>query len=286
MDLSSNHGVWGALRVLEVQSRKRPAQAAPPPDPVQLLRKKLRLLTEKREQLKAELQTLGKLQEIRTHLDNPRDDEGMEDVSENSQVLELVASQTRLRDLLYAHHVVGGYDIMKTQEGRCVRVSLATAYEGTYMDTYYLEMRLQPTLRIQRHNIPPFIPLARIAEQNMQTDMQSFLSVLNQHLNAFAGRKQQLRLVKELHKTVEVLESNLLCSILVLVLPLAGDDNGLLCTLDYSDHTKSLPTRVSFECDDKELPGSPQWKRNCNLLMETPVHKALTEMKTLRDIAE
>ncbi|XP_053700839.1 centromere protein O [Synchiropus splendidus] len=285
MEFSSNNGVWDALRVLDVQSRNRTAQAQQPP-PVQLLRRKLKQLTEKRDQLKAEIQTHKKLQKIRTRLDSRCDDEGMEEVSENSPVLELIASQTRLKDLLYAHHIVGGYDIMKTEEGRGVRVSLATAYEGTYMDTYYLEMRLQPTLRIQRHNIPPFIPLNSIAEQNMETDMQLFLSILNQHLNAFAGRKQQLKLVKELHKSVEVLESNLLCSILVLVLPLVGDENGMLCTLDYSDHTKSLPTRVTFDCEDKELPGSPQWKRNCNLLMETPVHKALTKMKTMRDISE
>lgn len=89
----------------------------------------------------------------------------------------------------------GGYDIVKTRQGLCV--SLATAYEGTYLDAYNLEIDLKPTLRIRRHNIPPFIPLNSLAEQsNMKTDIRAFLDTLSQHLNAFASRKQQLKLVK------------------------------------------------------------------------------------------
>lgn len=36
---------------------------------------------------------------------------------------------------------------------------------------------------------------------------------------------------------------------------------------------------------DKQLPDSPQWKKNCTLLMETPVHKALITMKKMGSIA-
>lgn len=91
----------------------------------------------------------------------------------------------------------GGYDIVKTSQGKGVCVSLATAYEGTYLETYNLEIDLKPTLRISRHNIPPFIPLSNIAEQShMQTDIKAFLNTLSQHLNAFSSRKQQLKLVK------------------------------------------------------------------------------------------
>lgn len=76
-------------------------------------------------------------------------------------------------------------------------MSLPTSFEGAYLDTYNLEIDLKPTLRISRHNIPPFIPLNSLAEQsNMQTDIKAFLETLGQHLNAFVGRKQQLKLVK------------------------------------------------------------------------------------------
>lgn len=76
-------------------------------------------------------------------------------------------------------------------------MSLATAYEGVYLDTFNLEIDLKPKPRISRHNIPPFIPLNSLAAQsNMETNIKAFLDLLSRHLNAFAGRKQQLKLVK------------------------------------------------------------------------------------------
>ena len=150
----------------------------------------------------------------------------MDEDSENSQLLKLMARHTQVKDLLLAHHLVGtdyhlcpcvysilisvslpspppllmspgGYDIVKTRHGKGVCVSVATAYEGVCLETYNLEMDLKPTLRICRHNVPPFIPLSGLAEQShMQTDIRAFLDTLSQRLNAFAGRKQQLQLVK------------------------------------------------------------------------------------------
>ncbi len=35
---------------------------------------------------------------------------------------------------------------------------------------------------------------------------------------------------------------------------------------------------------DNELPDSPEWKKNCSLLMDTPVHKALTTMREMGTI--
>lgn len=65
------------------------------------------------------------------------------------------------------------------------------------METYNLELNLKPKMSIARHDIPPFIPLKSLEEEsNFQTDLRSFLDTLSQHLNAYVGRKEQLRLVK------------------------------------------------------------------------------------------
>lgn len=91
----------------------------------------------------------------------------------------------------------GGYNITKTRHGKGVCVSLATGYRGTFLESYNLEMDLKPTLRISRHNIPPFVPLNSLAERSdLQSDMRTFLVALSQHLNAYVGRRQQLKLVK------------------------------------------------------------------------------------------
>lgn len=76
-------------------------------------------------------------------------------------------------------------------------MTLATAYKGVYLDTYNLEIDFKPKVRVGRHNVPPFIPLNALCEQSdLQTGLRAFLDKLSQHLNAFVGRRQQLKLVK------------------------------------------------------------------------------------------
>ncbi|KAM4724570.1 centromere protein O [Anableps anableps] len=288
MEGASTRGVLSHLSLLEVQARSWGSQVPQQPSRVKELKAKVEALTSQRDQLKAEIQIHKNLQKLRAPVEKQQADgeeEEMDVDSESSELLRLMARHSELTDLLHAHHLIGGYDVIKTHRGKGVCFSLATAFEDVYLDTYNLEINLKPKVRISRHNIPPFIPLNNLAEQSdLQTGMRAFLATVSQHLNAFAGRKQQLKLVKEQHKSVEVMESNLLCSILVLMLTMPKEKTPLLCTLEYTDHTRCLPTRVHLDCEDKRIPDSPQWKKNCRLLMEVPVHRALTAMKKSRNI--
>ncbi|XP_030574931.1 centromere protein O [Archocentrus centrarchus] len=296
MEGATAKGVLSHLSLLEVQARSRkgqPQQQSRVKEPqqqsrVKELKAKVEALRIQREQLRAQIQIHKDLQRLRSRMNKQcADEEGenMEEDLENSKLLQLMARHTELKDLLHAHHLIGGYDIIKSDKGKGVCVSIATAYEGVFLDTFNLEIDLKPMVKISRHNIPPFIPVNGLAEQNnMQTDMTAFLDMLSQHLNAFAGRKQQLKLVQEQHKSVEVMESNVLCSVLVLLFTLPREKTAVLCTLDYTDHTRCLPTRVHFESEDKQLSDSPEWKKNWSLLMETPVHKALLTMKEMGNI--
>ncbi|XP_054469951.1 centromere protein O [Anoplopoma fimbria] len=289
MEGASTKGVLSHLSLLEVQARSRKTQ---PQRPSQLkeLKAKVEALMTQRDQLRAETETHQNLKKLRASMDKQctheeDEEEGMDEDSENSNLLRLMARQTQLKDLLHAHHIIGGYNVIKTHQGKGVCVSMATAYEGVCLETYNLEINLKPTVRISRHNVPPFIPLNDLTERsNMQTDLRTLLDPLSQHLNAFAGRRQQLKLLKELHKSVEVMESNVLCSLLVLMFTVPREKTAVLCSLDYTDRTRCLPTRVHFECDDKELPDSPEWKKHRSLFMETPVHKALITMRKMGNI--
>ncbi|KAM6917736.1 centromere protein O [Lycodopsis pacificus] len=289
MEGASAKGVLSHLSLLEVQARSRKTQPQQP-SRVKELKAKVEALLTQRDQLRAEIETHKNLKKLRASMDKrctheEEEEEGMDEDSENSKLLRLMARHTRLKDLLHGHHVIGGYNVIKTRQGKGMCVSLATAYEGVYLETYNLEIDLKPTVRISHHDVPPFIPLNNLAEQSsVQTDIRTLLDPLSQHLNAFAGRKQQLKLVKELHKSVEVMESNVLCSLLVLMFTVPKDKTLVLCSLDYTDRTRCLPTRVHFECDDKELPDSPEWKKHRSLLMETPVHKALITMRRMGNI--
>uniref|UniRef100_A0A3Q3EEL8 Centromere protein O n=1 Tax=Labrus bergylta TaxID=56723 RepID=A0A3Q3EEL8_9LABR len=253
-------GVLSHLSLLEVQARSRKSRLQQP-SRVKELKAKVEALRVQRDQLTAEIDTHKMFLLI-----------------PSLNITAVCPNPVPPLSLTLSYLSLGGYNVIKTSQGKGLCASLTTAYEGVYLETYNVEIDLKPRLRISRHNVPPFIPLSSLAEQsNMQTDIRSFLDTLSKHLNAFAGRKQQLKLVKELHKSVEVLESNVLCSVLVMLLTLPGEKSTVLCTLNYTDHTRLLPSGVHFEY--KALPDAPEWKKNCSLLMETPVHKALMTMK-------
>ena len=59
-------------------------------------------------------------------------------------------------------------------------------------------------------------------------------------------------LVQRCHKSVEVMESNAPCTVLVLMLMVPGDaPQTLLCSLEYRDLTLCMPTHASVEADGK-----------------------------------
>ncbi|KAJ0063231.1 hypothetical protein NL108_015030 [Boleophthalmus pectinirostris] len=278
MENVSAKGVLGHLSFLEAQSKQKKT-GAQPQSREQELKTKVEELKKERDRLRAEIDVHKNLQKLRTSLDNNEDVE-MDDDSENTKLLILMAKQTQLKDVLLAHHLMGGYDAIKTNQDKSLCFSLATAYQGAILDTYNIEISVSQPLRIIRHNIPPFIPVKALAEEtNVQKNIRGFLDTLSLHLNAFAARKQQVKLVKERHPSVEVLETNALCSLLVLMLTEPQTNTALLCSLEYLDHTRSLPTRVSVQCEETDLSSSPQWQKNKALLQDTPVHEALLIMR-------
>lgn len=277
---ASSKGVLSHLSFLETQTKRKAQQQSG----VAQLKARVEELREQRDRLRAEVEVHQKLQQLRTSMDQNKDMDVGDD-SENSKLLRLMAKHTQLTDILQAHHVLGGYDVMKTSQGKSLCFSLPTAFQGTMLETYHIEMEVKKSVRISRHSIPPFIPVERLAKDtNMHNDIRGFLDTLSRHLNAFAARKQQLKLVKERHQSVEVLESNGLCSLLVLMLTMSKEKTALLCSLEYSDPAHSLPTRVSLQCEEMDLSDSPQWQKNTALLQETPLHEALSIMKETRQI--
>ncbi|MCI4382565.1 hypothetical protein PGIGA_G00016310 [Pangasianodon gigas] len=251
---------------------------------VEELRTTAATLRAKRDRIRAETSSIKNLKD---KLDQglPLDDEETEDFVKIEQYL-LTSQRMQLKDLQTAHRLIAGYDLVESKQGKSVCVSFHTAFEGVCLETYNMEVDLTRMVQISRHNIPPCIPLEKLAKENLQTDFKGFLQTLNLHLNALAGRKQQISLIEELLGTVEIIEKNQLCNFLALMCKApAESDEAVLCTLEYGDLTRCLPTHVVIDSENKTLIESPQWKENQVLLMETPVHSALLTMRKLGSIS-
>ncbi|XP_023802980.1 centromere protein O, partial [Cyanistes caeruleus] len=78
-----------------------------------------------------------------------------------------------------------------------ISFSFHTSFEGSFLDSFRLEVSEFPDFRIRRHSIPPFIPLQLLARRFLPRQLREFLVLLFQHLNAFVARREQLRQLRE-----------------------------------------------------------------------------------------
>ncbi|XP_066561186.1 centromere protein O [Amia ocellicauda] len=282
-------GVLTHLDMLETQAYKlarHQHEVQQQQSRVEELRATVERLRAHRDQLRARGQTSRSLQQLTEMLNHGNEDCDEEEEEDRSQSFEvhqslLTVRKTHVKDLLSAHHILGGYDMKETRSGRGVCFSLATAYEGLFLETYNLEIDLTRPLRIFRHNIPPFIPLEQLAQRSLQTDVLCFLGALSQHLNAYAGRSHQAKHIQErLGDTVVVMERNGLCNLLtVMVTEKAEKEVAVLITLEYSDLTRFLPSQVTIDSEDKQLAATERWAENRLLFLNTPAHEALLALK-------
>ncbi|XP_062427225.1 centromere protein O [Rhea pennata] len=137
-----------------------------------------------------------------------------------------------------------------TKHGVCFCIS--TAYEGTYLDSYYLDLVTKLEVQIRRHSVPVFIPLEQLAKKYLQTDIKRFLSVLSDHLNAYVGRRYQADQLQERFsdRLEGTLQRNSLCNVLVFKYNTSGDKQAFpfRAKLLYGDLCRSLPTEAVISC--------------------------------------
>ncbi|NWH18800.1 CENPO protein, partial [Grus americana] len=164
-----------------------------------------------------------------------------------------------------------------TKRGVCFCIS--TAYEGTYLDSYCLDLLIKPEVQIHRHSVPVFIPLEQIAKKYLQTDIRRFLSVLSDHLNAYAGRRYQADQLQE-HFSDQVegtLQRNSLCNLLVFSYNVSSKSKTFpfKVRLLYGDLCCSLPTEVVVSCaPDAPVSLAETAAAHSDLFRRVALHKA------------
>ncbi|KFZ69149.1 Centromere protein O, partial [Podiceps cristatus] len=128
-----------------------------------------------------------------------------------------------------------------TKRGVCFCIS--TAYEGTYLDSYYLDLLTKPEVKMHSNCI---------AKKYLQTDIRRFLSVLSDHLNAYVGRRYQADQLQE-HFSDQIegtLQRNSLHNLLVFNYKVSSENQTFPFNvrLLYGDLCCSLPTEVTISC--------------------------------------
>ncbi|KAM4695353.1 centromere protein O [Discoglossus pictus] len=227
-----------------------------------------------RDELKAKVtQQKEQLQALRSEQDvRPDTVHAAEDTQEAVLEMRLV----EVKKILEAYWLTGISGKL-TKKGVCV--SISTAFEGTYLDTYHVELVMQPSPRIVRHSVPAFIPLEQIAKTHLHTDLKRFLFVLFEHLNSYAGRKYQADQLQA-HPEIFVcgtLQRNSLCTVLTFQynLKLEGRAITFNVKLLYGNVTLCLPTEAVITCSESEPSLQDKISAHSTLFQQKPIHKAL-----------
>nr|XP_008116770.1 PREDICTED: centromere protein O [Anolis carolinensis] len=190
-----------------------------------------------------------------------------------------------LKGLLQVFHLTGLSGKL-TQRGACFCFS--TAFENTYLDSYYLDLLIKQPVQILRHSVPPFIPLEQIAHKYLQTDIKRFLTVLSGHLNALAGRKFQVDQLQENYAAFldGGLQGNSLCNLLEFSYRLARDSEAFpfVARLTYANLVSTLPTEATISCKEDapaflaELTAAHE-----ALFREKPLHRVFSAITASTD---
>lgn len=171
----------------------------------------------------------------------------------------------------------------KTDNGICF--CLCTAFEGHYLDSYYIQVDNLEKPRITRNSIPAFIPLGEIAKTHLQSDLKRFLSVLFDQLNGFAGRKFQADRLQEARGTYipDTLQRNSLHTVLSFSYNVTIEEQTVrFCAkLLYGAVTSVLPTEAQVTCPDNAGSVQEVASSHSSLFRSKPLHRALESQEGL-----
>lgn len=271
--ISLRDGVLSHLENLEASSHQvAPEEEEDMEDEEESLKKRIEELRYQRDVLKAKLSmscsgiTNGKdsTQSIKTP---PATD------ANTQAVLEWKVDN--IKDLLEVFPLTGISGEL-TREGACLCIT--TAFESTYLDSYYLYLRIRQPVQIQHHTVPAFIPLKQIADEYLQTDVKRFFSVLSDHLNAYVGRKFQAEQLQERFAAFLTgpLQGNSLYNLLEFsygVEP-GGKTFPFSAKLAYGNPMGILPTEANVTCKEDAAASEVEMAaRHQALFHEKPLHE-------------
>lgn len=197
----------------------------------------------------------------------------------NDQVT-LQLKVAKMKGILEDFHLTG---ISGKLTARGVCICISTAYECTYLDSYYVDLTLRPYIRINHHSVPIFIPLQDIAKKHLPKNLKRFLCVLFDHLNAYAGRKYQVDKLQNnaARYRLGALQTNSLCNLLSFKYEVKHKDQSFrFCAkLLYGDSIRSLPTEVDLTChDDLPVQVKEMLATHSALFRQKGVHEVLESL--------
>ncbi|XP_072265134.1 centromere protein O [Pyxicephalus adspersus] len=188
---------------------------------------------------------------------------------------------TNTRPLISSISSPAGISGKLRDDGACFCIS--TAFRGTYLDSYYLQVNNVSRPQIVRHSIPAFIPLTDLAREHLPAHLNKLLHLLFAQLNGYAGRKFQANhLEKSSAYVAGSLQKNSMYTVLSFTynLPVQDQIVSFTAKVFYGDIASTYPTEVTVTCPDDEASVQQMISRHVSLFSSTALHEALDSLTT------
>ncbi|XP_067884533.1 centromere protein O isoform X1 [Heterodontus francisci] len=193
-----------------------------------------------------------------------------------------------LQDILESFHLTGiSAEVGEPSSG--IAFCISTAYEGMYLESYYLNIQVQHPRKIVRHSIPAFIPLEQMARTYLQQDLRRFLDVLCDALNAYVSRRYQAEQLQERHTAYLTgqVQRNFAYNLLKFQYSIrCGDtEQDVQVKLVYGDLDCCLPTGIVLACTGADAePMKTKLECHRQLFQNMELHRAFDSLKLKEEV--
>ncbi|XP_067884534.1 centromere protein O isoform X2 [Heterodontus francisci] len=187
------------------------------------------------------------------------------------------------------HSLIQGISAEVGEPSSGIAFCISTAYEGMYLESYYLNIQVQHPRKIVRHSIPAFIPLEQMARTYLQQDLRRFLDVLCDALNAYVSRRYQAEQLQERHTAYLTgqVQRNFAYNLLKFQYSIrCGDtEQDVQVKLVYGDLDCCLPTGIVLACTGADAePMKTKLECHRQLFQNMELHRAFDSLKLKEEV--
>ncbi|CAG8497547.1 14037_t:CDS:2 [Ambispora leptoticha] len=219
------------------------------------LRRELRRLIKKREELTLTLDNEEKNipPHVSDNLMNRKEENALsrKESDANNKARQLfqqkASDRLKIEELLQAYHMTGK-TIFQDKKNR-VGLRFETFFKGKILEPYYIFVENElntEKLIVAKHTIPSFIPLKELETAYLNDNMDKFLEIVDDYLQAYVTRREEFSLVHKIlgkRNDNNDFVSNNACSFFEFRVQTAQGIN-IKVTLTYGELKSAIPSNV------------------------------------------
>ncbi|CEG62753.1 hypothetical protein RMATCC62417_00031 [Rhizopus microsporus] len=219
---------------------------------IKILKERLAKANEKQKRLKRELLEEDISYLVVTKLANTFTDPTITAKRDISNAKQDIFNQMRqavknscIQEMISYHRLCGRtiFNFKKNHVG----IRLETFYDRTYKEPYYLLFLKDDFSKVDRHTLPPFIPIHDLEKKFMPHNTETFIRIVHDCVQAYVTRREQLNEINKLTEEgydIKILSENMSKS--NVDIKVHTGSRVLRVNIKYENKTSAYPTQVSI----------------------------------------